>query len=174
MTAIAWDGTTLAVDRASFCGEQMIETAKLCIFNGGTDSAMMYAGCGNASTINEIVRWIQNGQVGVPDVPKVDQESGVSFGIIVDRYGRAYNVFGNGLMDLIIAPFGADGASAPFVAGALAAGVDATRAIQLAVKFRGDAGIGVDSFNYKLLRNANECTAACSLFLKSIVGGQRS
>lgn len=174
MTAIAWDGTTLAVDRASFCGDQIIENAKLSIINPGGHSAVMYASCGNCATTSAIRHWIQEGFEGTPNVAQEDKFSGVSFGIIVDRYGRAYNVFGNGVQELLIAPFAADGATAPFLYGALAAGADAVRAVQLAIRNRGDCGIGVDSFNYKLLGNANECAIAQTHFLKSIIGGQRA
>lgn len=173
MTAIAWDGTTLAVDRATFGADQMMECCKLHIIYK-KDTPMMYASCGSTYNINQIVRWFENGCEGKPEIDKEADTIGASFGIMVDGWGTAWTVFGNGTLERIIPPFAADGAATPFLYGALAAGASADKAVQLAVQMRGDAGIGVDAFEWKGLSSIELRMAAIAHFKKSILKGERS
>ena len=173
MTAIAWDGTTLAVDRATFGADQMMETPKLHIIYK-KDNPIMYASCGSTYNISSIVRWLQEGGECKPDIDKDADTLGATFGIMVDSWGTAWSVFGNGSLERIIAPFAADGASAPFLYGALAAGASADKAVRLAVQMRGDAGIGVDAFEWKGLRSIELRMAAQEHIKKSVIKGDRS
>lgn len=97
----------------------------------------------------------------------------IAWDIMVDSYGTAWTVFGNGTLERIIAPFAADGAATPFLYCALAAGASADKAVRLAVQMRGDAGIGVDAFEWKGLRSIELRMAAVEHIKKSIIKGER-
>lgn len=173
MTAIAWDGTTLAADRAMFGDEQMMECSKLRILYK-KDNPVMFAGCGSHYNIMAVMKWISDGCEGKPDIDRDADTLGASFGILVDSYGHAFNVFGNGHLERILAPFAGDGSATQFLYGALAAGASADKAVQLAVQMRGDAGIGVDAFEWKGLSSIELRMDAAEHFKKSIIRGERS
>lgn len=151
MTGIAWDGVLLATDRASFCGDTKIESRKLHIYEY-QGKHWMYASCGTNANTESIREWLTH-RNGKPDFDFTNHEVGVSVGITVDSNGAAYYIYGNGALERIVGPWAADGAAGTFLSGVLCTGTAAHYAIALAVKLRGDCGIGCDVFNYRDLES---------------------
>jgi hypothetical protein len=149
MTTIAFDGKTLAVDRAAWKGQGIWSDAcklfavDMCgeakdrfMLEGG--SRIVWAACGCFQDFPLVIRWIANGG----DIP--DIESG-SIGILVhgnDAYGLNSN--------MTLVPHGeypiSDGCGHEMVLGCMLAGADAVRAIELVASRSSFAVARIDSY----------------------------
>lgn len=155
MTGIAWDGKTLAADRACFVGEQMYEYRKLKVIQTRSSGFVMYAGCGSINQILEIERWLEEDySPGCGQPRHVHNENpNAPMGIVVTNVGHAYSVFANGHMARVLAPIHADGSALEYLFGCLHSGLTAAQAVQRAVDHRSDCGYGVDYFDWEDLNS---------------------
>ena len=149
MTTIAFDGKTLAVDRAAWKGQAIwsdackLFTIDMCEeamdrFMLEGESRIVWAACGCFSDFPLVIRWITRGG----DLPDMED---CSIGILVhenDAYGLNSN--------MTLVPHGeypiSDGCGHEMVLGAMLAGADAVRAIELVASRSSHAVARIDSY----------------------------
>jgi len=154
MTTVAWDGEYLAVDRQTTNGaDTKGETTKLVVYEqDGVTCA--FAGVGDAPDLHMVHRWLRDG-ARESNAPTVEETSG---GLLVVRSPDKIEAF-----DLVVVAkdgrtlyvdrhrlekkFTAIGSGHKFALGAMAAGVNAIRAVIIAAGFDTMTGEGVDAFN---------------------------
>ena len=149
MTTIAFDGKTLAVDRAAWKGNgiwsdanklfiiDMCEEAKDRFLLTGSNK-IAWAACGCFSEFPLILKWIASGG----DIPEFENGSN---GILVhesDAYGLNSN--------MTLVPHGeypiSEGCGHEMVLGAMLAGADAVRAIEIVASRSSHAVARIDSY----------------------------
>lgn len=148
MTAIAWDGTTLAADACeAFSNIQLpMDGSKIAIVDGHAGK-FMFAGAGDSAFVHLVQDWL-NAPVRAqfPDCAPYDLALGGTCVLLVDRNGDAHDVFNNG----IIRPCtqrkrAAQGCAHDFLYGALFAGATAHQAVTLATQYVRSCGYRVDT-----------------------------
>ena len=136
MTTIAFDGITLATDRASWNGWIWVAVEKISVFelgvaarkHSGVDikGLVAYAGAGDGKYILELCEWLKGARAVLPTVP-----GDSAMGILVDSRGHAFEVTTNGmLMELINLPV-VSGGGGDIALGAMLYGASAVRAVEL-------------------------------------------
>ena len=153
MTTIAWDGKTLAVDKASWknevwtpvtklfevvlCGESM---SALCL----THPRIVWAAAGSARNVPVVLEWMRGGG-SRPVFMEDDQKTAIGLVVEIDT-GRCFGLTGI----LTLEPYDpgpvSDGMGNEIALGAMLAGASATRAIEIVSMRSCWAAGGVDSF----------------------------
>lgn len=142
MTVIAWDGTTLAADKAMWCAEHIDIGTKIWKINNDT----ILAGTGEFSTVLDMVDWWKRG--GVPkDFPKRNTN--------IDTYARLIVVTAKGCHMVEISPVLIEventpvawGSGRDYALGAMAMGAAAVEAVEIANNLCTTCGGGVDHFS---------------------------
>ena len=138
MTALAWDGKTLAADTMYNQGGHKGYASKLAMVNHPIIGKMMVALSGTIRGSSLMIEQLE--QNIVKQVDDYDVQS--VYGIGVDSGRNVYSIHGDGycLMDHKLNPFMAGGSCWEFLYGAMYAGASAERAIGLALEHRTDAG----------------------------------
>jgi len=138
MTTIAWDGKTLAADR------QMggwINVSKIFKLKDGRYAA----GSGeNFDAIRRIVAWVNAG-ARKDERPEIREQDAPDL-LIVDKKGALNWMtwpYHEGLV--ITVPFFASGSGCEYALGAMAAGANARRAVEIGCRFDVDSGQGIDA-----------------------------
>lgn len=137
MTTVAYDGKSIAADRR--IGN--MEAGKLFRLKSGA----IFAGAGYYAQIVEVCAWLNEG--GKPaDRPKLpdDEEESSEF-LLIETSGEAYWLTSPYLRRVKINErFCAIGSGSEYALGALAAGVSAKRAVEIACRFDVCTGKGVN------------------------------
>lgn len=135
MTTIAWDGKTLAADRQGAIGDWKFDDGpKIHRLSGGR----YFAAAGQCAIGQRVRHWVDTG-LDKPVLEEGDQFSG----ILVTSDGDAY-LLEYALLPTHIQPPFAIGSGAQFALGAMAAGVDAVQAIEIANGLCLHSGFGVN------------------------------
>jgi hypothetical protein len=128
VTTIAWDGKTLAVDSrmTGGCMVRSEEAKKLFALENGS----YLAGCGEMQDVLLAVEWLNDGA-------KKDEKPtlGDEFAALIMDCGRCYRIEKKLLRWDVCAPFAAAGSGYEVALGAMAAGADAVRAVEIASRF---------------------------------------
>lgn len=138
MTTIAWDGKTLAADRCCGGWKNVSKIFKL-------KDGRYAAGCGNSyHALCAVVAWMNAGSKADsrPDIPADDAPDM----IVIDKKGVVSWViwpYVNGVA--LTEPFFAVGSGSEFALGAMAAGANARRAVEIACRFDASSGQGIDA-----------------------------
>lgn len=139
MTTIAWDGRSLAADRRVLAGTNyMGEAIKITRSPDGR-----WAGAaGGSAECNQILAWVHNGMK--PDeLPPSQATDDFCNVLVVYPDGKAELFSKHGYSVAVKAPF-AVGSGSEYARGAMAAGVDARGAVEIAMRFDMATGDGVD------------------------------
>lgn len=146
MTTIAWDGTTLAVDRGVWNGRMVREQCKLHVIrepkNGWPPGA--YASCGDAAFNTQLVQWMRNGGTR-PETAK-PEDMDVECGVYVSNGREVFLVMGRGVLLRLVQQKVGSGGGAHFALGCMVAGTDAVTAVELAQKHTDCSAFGIDSW----------------------------
>lgn len=160
MTTIAWDGKTLAVDRASWQGSYVWSSAtKLFHVDDasvecckrfrltpppGNQSHLVWAAAGDPSLVPLALMWMQEGG----EIPTMQAKSPTTLGLILEVSTRRISRLNSRmtLERLNDAPV-AEGGGFEIALGAMLAGATAVQAIELVASRSGWAAGGVDSFH---------------------------
>lgn len=139
MTTIAFDGKTVAADRLV---DEWMNVGKLFKLKDGR----IVTGAGFYDQVVEVVAWLKRGG-GESDRPALaegeDQDSDI---LVIHPDGKAYWLTWPYLRPVLVRDkFIAVGSGAKLALGAMAAGADARRAVQIACRFDPASGKGVDS-----------------------------
>lgn len=153
MTIIAFDGTTMAADRASWCGGQASRVCK--IFKEPkhhlpfTREPVLIGFAGSAAFASQVLEWIRVGGPK-PDVPESMKEKGCA--LIADRRGRVWRLMAVGLVGerLLdrVAVYGAE-TGMGLALGYMLAGGSARGAVLEVIKRTDVAALGVDCLSFK-------------------------
>lgn len=153
MSVIAWDGRYLAVDRAATIDDLKVEIRKYCYpYQPRADSSIrLIAWCGRCAAGLLVADWLLAG--ADPDKwPEVQRkDDNYATVIVIDKDGQCTE-YGCEPVPITIAQPEAWGSGANVAMGALDAGANAIRAVQIACQRDPFCGFGVDVFDTKTER----------------------
>lgn len=140
MTVIAWDGKTLAADKAAtICGHAHTVTKIYRIPDG------LVGFSGNGGGAMALLEWFRNGRK-IADWPKYQDKDDTSAGaMFIDREGRQFNYGSTPFPEPVEDRFGAMGAGRDYALAAMHLGCDACRAIEVACALDVTCGNGIDT-----------------------------
>lgn len=149
MTVIAWDGSTLAADRQVSCGDLRAEGRKL--YRVG-DVGIAFAG--DASRAEALLAWWKAGADPEKWPPFQRNDAQWVLMVIADANGCRY--YEN--EPFPVAAYGrrAFGQGREVAAGAMAAGADARRAVEIANAICSGCGFGVDAVTVRRPESVRE------------------
>lgn len=138
MTALAWDGKTLAADTMYDQGGYKGFCSKLEVINHPIIGKMMVAYCGHTRGITLMSKQLETDTIKQID----DYETRSVYGIGVDSAKNVYSIYGDAycVLEHPKNKVMACGSAWEFLYGAMFAGACAERAIGLALEHRTDAG----------------------------------
>lgn len=147
MTTIAWDGKTLAVDRAAWQGRMCMTTKKLHIFerpaHGFPPGA--WADCGNAAFNAAVRDWLDD-KVPLP-YPADGKEADEDMGLWVTMEGKVFTFHKRLVLSPVLGQIAGSGGGALFVLGAMAFGATAQQAVAAAEYHTDCSAHGVDTWS---------------------------
>lgn len=146
MTTIAWDGTTLAADQASWGGGVKRRVRKLAKIKC-QGSTFLVAFMGSQPFSVEMERHLR-GQRDFPDCAVYGVERDTVAAMCVDERRRVWELSATGVWQPFRESVFARGGGQEYAWGALDAGADARTAIQIAIRRSDYAGIGVDTVTF--------------------------
>lgn len=149
MTTIAWDGKTLAADRAIVSRGVYTPTTKLvhCQEPTNTWPPGVFAGAGDLSFLTALEGWINRGEP-LPAAPESTWEEQCGL-YVTYRNTRCHLITKRGGRYLSEAPFEADGTGFEFALACMICGKTAIEAVQLAIQHTSHAALGFDSWTFK-------------------------
>jgi len=145
LTTIAWDGTTLAADRAAWSGNKKYRVRKVHKVRATDGSQYLVAFAGDGHYAQALLTWMQGGQ-HPGDYPNDDN---VTIAVVVDERRRVWQLDSKALRyGRVLERIHSSGGGHEFAIGALEAGATAEQAIRIAIKRSDMAGLGVDSVRF--------------------------
>jgi hypothetical protein len=164
MTTIAFDGNVLAVDRAAWKGDTCYEAVKIFKvalspsvverFYWFSCNEILWAVAGYAHDVSKVLRWMESG-AGLPTI----EGDHASVGVVVPtekRIGRAgyyanacYGLSKYMTLDPIDSVPFADGAGHEMALGAMLAGADAIKAVEIVASRSSMSRFGVDWYDFR-------------------------
>jgi len=140
MTVVAWDGAVLAADRMMPMGSVVYSVCKIRVVSSG----IVLAATGDAVTCNLLMEWYEAGadRDQYPRPAKPDMEADL---IVAKPDGTLWHSCGGPTFDEIKQNFAAFGMGAGVAVGAMAAGANAVRAVQIASEHASGCGGGYDA-----------------------------
>ncbi len=145
MTVIAWDGKTLAADKAGTnCGYARTVT-KIYSVPGG-----IVGFSGDGSRAMELLAWFRAGRV-VADYPKFQEDADTAVGnIFIAEDGRSLTYLHSAYPELHEDKFNAIGAGRDYALAAMYLGFSATRAVEVACALDVNCGNGIDTLTLEV------------------------
>lgn len=141
MTTIAWDGKTLAADRAAWSSGQKYRVRKVHKIRASDGQQFLVALTGDGHYATALLEWMQGGRH--PGPYPFDED--YSIAIVIDERKRIWRLGSKMLRYCpVLEKVHACGAGQDFAIGALEAGATAAQAIRIAMKRSDYAGLGVD------------------------------
>jgi hypothetical protein len=142
MTTIAWDGRTLAADKASWSGGFHQPVRKVRRITAPDGRRFLVAGMGDASFATNVMRWMA-GEIEHPGQPLADDLSR-DCALVIDERRRIWRLSSRLVYQRYDGKIHAAGAGQEIALGALMAGADAIKAVRIAMKCSDYAGRGVN------------------------------
>lgn len=140
MTTIAWDGKTLAADRAAWSSGVKYRVRKVHKITAPDGTKFLVGCCGDGGWLAALLGWMRGG----PHPGKYPTNDKLSIALVVDEKHRLWRLDTELKYMPVYDQIHACGAGQDIAIGALEAGATAAQAIRIAIK-RGDyAGLGVD------------------------------
>ncbi len=143
MTAIAWDGHTLAADRLVQENGARLTTTKVQKING-----LLVAACGCADYAVQMMEWVRQGRIA-SEFPKAEDDEDDTSLIVIEPGPRICVYQKCGFPVVIDDPWYTDGAGRHHAAAALYLGCDAHRAVEVACALHVDCGGGIDTVTFE-------------------------
>lgn len=150
MTTIAWDGTTLAVDRGGWNGRMVRPTKKITVIQLGREGWPLgaYASTGNAAFNRELALWMQGVVAELPKLAKAE-ELDDECGLYITNDKIAYSVTQRGILLEIPGQYATAGGGREFALGCMVAGKTAVEAVTLAQLHTDCSAFGIDTWSPK-------------------------
>ena len=144
MTTIAWDGTTLAADRAAWSNGMKYRVRKVHKVQAPDGRTFLVALAGDGHFAPSLLKWMRGGQH-----PGKSPDEHATIAIVIDEKRRVWRMSSDSLCYCqVLEKVHASGAGQDFAIGALEAGATAVQAIKIAAKRSDMAGLGVDSVRF--------------------------
>ena len=141
MTTIAWDGTTLAADRAAWSGGMKYRVRKVHKVKAPDGAVYLAAFCGDGHFAESVLRWMNGG----PHPGAYPNTDNVTIAVVITESRRIWRMDSTALRyGRVRETVHACGAGQDFAIGALEAGATAVQAVHIAIKRSDMAGMGVD------------------------------
>ena len=141
MTTIAWDGQTMAADKGHWFGNIVVPICKVfLIHHEGNRCAV--SGAGTARFVLEGIHWLAADPVLREQTPPFLGEDGQI--LLGNDHGELYVFEGRMQQTKLNVPFFAIGGGAEMAMGALAAGANAKKAVEIVIQYGPSAVNGVD------------------------------
>lgn len=141
MTTIAWDGTTLAADRAAWSGNMKFRVRKVHKVKAPDGSVYLVAFSGDGNFAEAVLRWMNGG----PHPGAYPNTDNVIIAVVIDEQRRIWRMESTALRyGRVLERVHACGGGQDFAIGALEAGATAAQAVRIAAKRSDMAGLGVD------------------------------
>ena len=140
MTVIAWDGRTLAADKAAVDNGTIRTLTKI---RRGRNGELM-AAAGSSQMSERLYVWYMAGA----DADKFpDNEAKCSF-LVIQKDGKQLLFDGGPFPDVYEDKFIAIGSGRAFAIGAMAVGADARQAVEIAIQWCEGCGKGIDTLSH--------------------------
>jgi hypothetical protein len=149
MTTIAYDGTALAADRASWSGPARRAVRKVFKLRAPDGRRFLIGFSGSGDYAHAVLAWMR-GQRQRPEWRDYlkSEDMDRQFAVVIDEQRRVWQLSNQ----LVYTPsrerIYAYGAGHEFAWGALEAGATAAQAIRIAIKRSDYAGLGVDTVSF--------------------------
>ena len=143
MTVIVWDGTTLAADKAA--NSSGIQRTVTKVFRLNADELVAFAGRGYEA--QALRAWLQGPRTPETFPPLRDPDDVIAW--LVHRNGTILRYDGGRYLVPYEDRTFADGSGRDFALAALHLGCDAVRAVQVAVHFDINCGVGIDALRFE-------------------------
>ena len=141
MTCIAWDGTTLAADRAAWSGGQKYRVRKVHKVVAPDGRVYLVAFAGDGHFAQALLQWMRGGS-HPGSYPNTDS---VVIAVVIDQDKRIWLMESAGLRyGRVLEKIHACGGGQDYIIGALEAGATSVQAIRIAIKRSDMGGLGVD------------------------------
>lgn len=141
MTTIAFDGNTLAADRAAWSGSVKYTVRKVHRIIAPNGSVFLVAMCGDGPYAEQVLSWMKGGR----HPGTYPNDDNITIGLVIDEQRRIWRLNAVRLTySRVLDKIHATGAGQEFAIGALEAGATAKQAVQIAIKRSDYAGLGVD------------------------------
>lgn len=139
MTVIAWDGKTLAADKAaSNCGWKNTVT-KIYSVPGG-----MVGFSGDSDAAHDLLEWFRAGRVAA-NYPKCQSSDSRASAVFISETGQLMVYDKSANPNLYEQPFYALGSGRDYALATMYLGFDARRAVEVACAMDSDCGNGIDT-----------------------------
>lgn len=142
MTTIAWDGRTLAADRAAWIGGAKYRVRKVHRVKHATRGDLLVGLCGDGGFAEAVLEWLRGG-AHPGEYPERDKTYTVA--LIVARGRKVWRLDSKLRWQRSYGRIHATGAGAEMALGAMEVGATARRAIRVVMKHSDYAGIGIDA-----------------------------
>lgn len=148
MTTIAWDGTTLAADAASWSGNARRRVLKVHRITHCDRGELLVGQSGAASYAQLVLDWLKGGEKPVPTAyfPVGDLDRVCV--VVIDRQKRVWEIGRDLVWSEVLEVFYATGAGHEFAWGALEMGATSHQAVAIAMRRSDMAGIGIDAVSF--------------------------
>ena len=141
MTTIAWDGETLAADRAAWSGAMKYRVRKVHKVKAPDGAVYLVAFSGDGHFAQAVLRWMTGG----PHPGAYPNTDNVVIAVVIDEQRRIWRMESTNLRyGCVLERVHACGGGQDFAIGALEAGATAAQAVRIAAKRSDMAGLGVD------------------------------
>lgn len=149
MTTIAWDGAVLAADNAAWVGDVSQRDLKIGPIQIGKERFIL-ARCGIAAFGMAGLRFLTGESKHRPDPREYEPNmaGGHSWGLLVDKDGKAFTVMADMSLEQIYDPYHSMGAGREIALGALAAGATAIQAVLITEAHSGYAKYGATGMRF--------------------------
>lgn len=145
MSTIAFDGITLAADRAAWSGGCKYRVRKVFNVTATTGKRYLVAFCGDGHFAQAVLSWMRGGQ-HPGAYPTTDN---VVIAVVIDEQRRIWRLESTALRyGRVLERLHACGGGQDFAIGALEGGATAVQAVRIAIKRSEMAGLGVDSVRF--------------------------
>jgi len=144
MTTIAWDGITLAADRAAWSNGMKYRVRKVHKVRAKDGQTFLVAFCGDGHFAVNLLAWMRGGKH-----PGKSPDENTTIAIVIDEKRRVWRMSSNELRYCrALEKIHVTGAGQDFAIGALEAGATAIQAIKIAAKRSDMAGLGIDAVRF--------------------------
>lgn len=145
MTTVAYDGVTLAADRAAWSAGMKYRVRKVHKIKATDGRQYLVACCGDGHFAQALLCWMRGG----PHPGSYPSTDNIVIAVVIDEKRRIWRMESAALRyGRVLERVHACGGGQDFAIGALEAGATAVQAIRIAIKRSDMAGLGVDSVTF--------------------------
>lgn len=147
MTTIAWDGKTLAGDRAAWGGNSCYRVRKIYKVATPDRGVLLVGFAGDGGFAMDVLEWLR-GKGEKPTRYPGDMKDSVVIALVIDAKRRTWKLDAQLRYTRVYGRHVTTGAGQDAAMGAMLAGADARRAVLIAAKCTDWSALGVDTVKF--------------------------